>query len=102
MRIKPCRYPATRPYFATETVILAAMNARILLQAGWTGAASRCRIPGIRRGLLSSIFAETDGEMALQDRLRDDVRELQHDITALRHQLHRRPEIGQLQPDLGA
>jgi amidohydrolase len=32
--------------------------------------------------------------MALQDRLRQDVRELEHDMTQLRHQLHRRPEIG--------
>ncbi len=37
--------------------------------------------------------------MALQDRLRDDVRELEHDITALRHQLHRRPEIGLQLPE---
>jgi amidohydrolase len=32
--------------------------------------------------------------MTLQDRLRADVRELEHDMTQLRHQLHRRPEIG--------
>jgi amidohydrolase len=32
--------------------------------------------------------------MALQDRLRDDVRELEPGMTELRHQLHRRPEIG--------
>jgi hippurate hydrolase len=32
--------------------------------------------------------------MALQDRLRDDAHELTGDITRLRHQLHRRPEIG--------
>lgn len=32
--------------------------------------------------------------MALQDRLRDDVRELEHDMMQLRHQLHRRPEVG--------
>jgi amidohydrolase len=32
--------------------------------------------------------------MALQDRLRDDARELEPDMTELRHQLHRRPEIG--------
>jgi hippurate hydrolase len=37
--------------------------------------------------------------MALQDRLRDDVRELEHDIMALRHQLHRRPEIGLQLPE---
>ena len=32
--------------------------------------------------------------MALQDRLRDDAHELSGDIARLRHQLHRRPEIG--------
>jgi amidohydrolase len=32
--------------------------------------------------------------MALQDRLRDDARELEGDMARLRHQLHRRPEIG--------
>jgi hippurate hydrolase len=32
--------------------------------------------------------------MALEDRLRDDARELAHDMTLLRHRLHRRPEIG--------
>jgi amidohydrolase len=32
--------------------------------------------------------------MALQDRLRDDVRELEPDMRQLRHELHRRPEIG--------
>jgi amidohydrolase len=32
--------------------------------------------------------------MALQDRLHDDVRELEQDMTRLRRQLHRRPEIG--------
>jgi amidohydrolase len=32
--------------------------------------------------------------MALQDRLRDDVRELEPDMAELRHRLHRRPEIG--------
>jgi amidohydrolase len=37
--------------------------------------------------------------MALQDRLRDDVRELEGDIIRLRHQLHRRPEIGLQLPE---
>ena len=37
--------------------------------------------------------------MALQDRLRDDVRELEHDITQLRHRLHQRPEIGLQLPE---
>jgi amidohydrolase len=32
--------------------------------------------------------------MALEDRLRSDVAELEHDAIELRHQLHRRPEIG--------
>jgi amidohydrolase len=32
--------------------------------------------------------------MALEDRLRSDVAELQPDMVALRHQLHQRPEIG--------
>jgi amidohydrolase len=32
--------------------------------------------------------------MTLEDRLRSDARELADDMTALRHQLHRRPEIG--------
>jgi amidohydrolase len=32
--------------------------------------------------------------MALEDRLRDDARELAGDMVALRHRLHRRPEIG--------
>ena len=32
--------------------------------------------------------------MALQDRLRDDAHELAGDMARLRHQLHRRPEIG--------
>jgi hippurate hydrolase len=32
--------------------------------------------------------------MALEDRLRDDARELAGDMTAFRHELHRRPEIG--------
>jgi hippurate hydrolase len=37
--------------------------------------------------------------MALPDRLRDDVRELEGDIIRLRHQLHRRPEIGLQLPE---
>jgi amidohydrolase len=37
--------------------------------------------------------------MALPDRLRDDVRELEGDIIHLRHQLHRRPEIGLQLPE---
>ena len=41
----------------------------------------------------------TGNEMALQDRLRDDVRELEADIIRLRHQLHRRPEIGLQLPE---
>jgi amidohydrolase len=32
--------------------------------------------------------------MALEDRLRSDVAELEHDVVELRHRLHRRPEIG--------
>jgi amidohydrolase len=32
--------------------------------------------------------------MALRDRLREDARELQDDMTQLRHELHRYPEIG--------
>ncbi|MGH8862208.1 MAG: M20 metallopeptidase family protein [Jatrophihabitantaceae bacterium] len=32
--------------------------------------------------------------MPLADRLRDDARELAHDLTAVRHTLHRYPEIG--------
>jgi hippurate hydrolase len=32
--------------------------------------------------------------MALRDRLREDARELQDDMTRLRHELHRYPEIG--------
>src|SRR3984893_16786199 len=32
--------------------------------------------------------------MALEDRLRSDVAELQTDVVELRHRLHRRPEIG--------
>jgi len=32
--------------------------------------------------------------MALQDRLRSDVAEIEHDVVELRHQLHRHPEIG--------
>jgi amidohydrolase len=37
--------------------------------------------------------------MALEDRLRNDARELEHDLTELRHQLHRRPEIGLQLPE---
>jgi amidohydrolase len=32
--------------------------------------------------------------MALEDRLRNDVAQLEHDVLELRHRLHRRPEIG--------
>jgi metal-dependent amidase/aminoacylase/carboxypeptidase family protein len=32
--------------------------------------------------------------MALDDRMRSDVAELEHDAIELRHRLHRRPEIG--------
>lgn len=32
--------------------------------------------------------------MAIEDRLRDDIRELEYDLVQLRHALHRRPEIG--------
>jgi amidohydrolase len=32
--------------------------------------------------------------MALEDRLRSDVAELEHEVVELRHRLHRRPEIG--------
>lgn len=37
--------------------------------------------------------------MAIQDALRDDARELSHDVAELRHRLHRRPEIGLQLPE---
>jgi amidohydrolase len=37
--------------------------------------------------------------MALEDRLRSDVAELEHDVRELRHRLHRRPEIGLKLPE---
>jgi amidohydrolase len=37
--------------------------------------------------------------MALEDRLRSDVAEFEHDVVELRHGLHRRPEIGLKLPE---